>query len=252
MTDLYALMIQYLGKAEAGGVSGGQYDSQDQSIYYMVAMLIAKILSISNEVADVGNESSDLNSLRQDVINVQKDIAQMQQWAQDHSKDAPQPPLPAALVTQFANDLKQYLADAQKVDDIAHKMVPPNKGFADQADEVLANANMIWNEKDYDGEITVGELIQVGDYKELGAWLAKQAYSGTSTSGVLYNWTTKGEDGAQSLSGVNTDLGTDISNYDQELNTDGTYLQQDDQVAQNGINGFGSMINQFVTNQKSQ
>jgi len=248
-TDLYALMIQYLGKAEAGGVSDGQYDSQDQSIYYMVAMLIAKILSISNEVVGIGNESNDLNTLRQDVINVNKDISQMQQWAQDHSKDSPQPPLPATLVQQFMKDMLQYQTDLASAKEDADKW--GDNGFSNQVAEAQGNFDMMWKEDAGSGK-NVGDLIKNGDETDLGKWLTVASYYGTSTSGVFYDWTTKGEDGYFGLSQVNTDLGTDIQNYDTELNTDGTYLQQDDQVAQNGINGFGSMINQFVTNQKSQ
>jgi hypothetical protein len=245
--DIYTLMAELLSKAEAGG----SYNSPDQSIYYMLASLISKLLTLSTDVAGIGNESTAFDAVRQDIIDVQRDISKIQQWVQEHPGAKAPDATFIAEVKQFEKDMLHYLQDVGKYGSNSQY----NK---DGMNEAISSFNMIWNTNiqwsndHWTNQTTnVGQDILNGNTSDLADALLYAAQNTTSTSGTLYDWTTKGVGSDYSLSDVDTDFNTFISNFDTELNTDGTYLQQDDQVGQNGLNAFNSMINQIIANFKS-
>lgn len=269
MPSLVGTMEEYLDKAE-----NGSYTAQDQSVYYTVALLITAILGVSDEVAGIANESNSFNKVQEDVINVQKDVNQMQAIAQAAYKSytagggtgtmtqqdfqtylANNPSQQTAfqdVVAQFATDMGSFSTDANSLN---------NNYSQDGGSEALATMNMIMSttgasgqtiQQDLSGGTGVGTDLY-SDMQKFSLDYTNASQGSSGAAGTTFNnWMNVGTDGAQSLTGLGTDLKTAISNFDQKLNTKGTELQQDDQVGQNSVNSFASMTGTMVRNQKTQ
>jgi hypothetical protein len=241
-------MIQIMFQYEAMSTNG-HYDSKDQSMYAMVAELMAKIQGISDQVAGIGNESNAFNTVRQDIIQVQSDLQQMQAYFTNNPTATT---LPKADVQAFITDMTKLTTDSQS---LATTYAADGGGMA------LATVNMMLNTTlpETKGETnpptlaTLLSFAQNGDLADLNVALSYDVTtnSGSTSTGAINTWLTGGAGGAQSLSGVNTMYGTQIGDMDTTLNTDGTNLQQDDQVGQNVVSGMGSMVGQMVQNQKT-
>lgn len=253
--DPISLMMQALEKADA---LQGKYDDPRYALYMLVAELIARIEGLSSEVADIGNESSAFSSVQMDLQHVDKDIAKIQQWRANHKNMTPMQamndPEYKADVQAFANDLQKLQMDANKNGQTVNKN---GKSYdQDGMDEASDIANSIMNSKIIwrgDGkEQTIGQMIAGGDMDSLGLALLKGADTSDMTAGTgpFAQWM-NGQGSAQGLKTVEQDFGMFVTNFNQTLNTDGTYLQQIDQSGQNDINSMNALMNVIVNNLRS-
>ncbi len=256
-TDPIELMMEMLSRINAGD---GKYDSEDQSLFYLIATLIAKMEGLSSEVAGIGDESNAFSTVLKDTQNVDRDITRIQKWYADHPTYGPDKHKTTmadamtdkefmADVAAFSKDMTQMRGDAEKYAFI-HKY---NK---DGMNEGADTSRMIWDDTSINpygsGPYTsIGDLITNGDMNNLAAVLFTGASQSTDTGGPFYKWqndTGGGAGGTSSLKQVEQDFGMFVSNFNQTLNVDGTYLQQIQQTGQNDISSLNSMMNMIIQN----
>jgi hypothetical protein len=243
--DPIELMMEMLSKIQD---SGGKYDSDDQSLFYLIASLIAKMEGLSAEVAGIGDESNTFSGVLSDVQNVDRDVTRIQKWYADH-KDMPKEqaihdPEFQKDVQQFSDDLRKLYADSKAA---AHNAKYKDDGMSEATDCV----DMIWKDDTItgkSGQDSIGKMIMDGNEYGLISALYDGAKATDDKSGPFHKWQEDGKDGKPGLKQVEQDFGMFVSNFNQTLNVDGTYLQQIQQTGQNDISSLNSMMNMIIQN----
>ncbi|MFI5335042.1 MAG: hypothetical protein ACHQT8_07805, partial [Chlamydiales bacterium] len=194
-------------------------------------------------------------AVQMDLQHVDKDVAKIQQWRAAHKDMKPEQALNdpeyQAMTKSFATDLQKLQADSNKFKETYNK----NKRSygQDGMDEAVDIADTIMNTKIGNGTESIGQMISEGKMANVGLALLKGADTTdmTTKTGPFAEWM-NGKGSAQGLSQVETDFGMFVTNFNQTLNEDSTYLTQIQQSTSADISSTKSLLDLLVQNQNTK
>lgn len=239
--------------AEAAELPPIYKDNTGYAFYAAISVILANMNNYSGQIDGIGNQSEALTKITNDLSKVQQDIQNLQA--------IPSGTLTAAQQADLASDLKALNTDMGTLQSDFTNLgseLPPNV-----VTQVTNTLGMLNSETMTGGSastfmgtlnnwVTAGCPTSGSDFTALMTQTQTWNTAGTTPTGddALNNWVTNGEGEAMGLKPLGTQVGTALTNDNQELQEFGAEIQQMVQSAQNSQTALSQEGSNYISNQK--